>query len=142
MSRSCRCSCRRTERLQYLAGQYLEFILRDGTRRQYSIATPPHADEQLQFHVRHMPGGVFTDNLFGSGPQPVKERDILRVEGPMGTFFLREDNPRPIILLASGTGFAPDQGHRGAHLRGGHQPRGLGQGLPPGGALLGRTHAK
>jgi CDP-4-dehydro-6-deoxyglucose reductase len=96
-----------TERLQYLAGQYLEFILRDGTRRQYSIATPPHADEQLQFHVRHMPGGVFTDNLFGLGPQPVKERDILRVEGPMGTFFLREDNPGPIILLASGTGFAP-----------------------------------
>jgi CDP-4-dehydro-6-deoxyglucose reductase len=96
-----------TERLQYLAGQYLEFILRDGTRRQYSIATPPHADEQLQFHVRHMPGGVFTDNLFGLGPQPVKERDILRVEGPMGTFFLRADNPGPIILLASGTGFAP-----------------------------------
>jgi CDP-4-dehydro-6-deoxyglucose reductase len=96
-----------SERLQYRAGQYLEFILRDGTRRQYSIATPPHADEQLQFHVRHLPGGVFTDALFGSGPQPIKERDILRVEGPLGTFFLREDNPRPIILLASGTGFAP-----------------------------------
>jgi CDP-4-dehydro-6-deoxyglucose reductase len=96
-----------TERLQYLAGQYLEFILRDGSRRHYSIATPPHADEQLQFHIRHMPGGLFTDNLFGTGPQPVKERDILRVEGPMGTFFLREDNPRPIILVAGGTGFAP-----------------------------------
>ncbi len=96
-----------TERLQYLAGQYLDFILRDGTRRQYSIATPPHADEQLQFHIRHMAGGVFTDNLFGTGAQPVKERDIIRVEGPMGTFFLREDNPRPIILVAGGTGFAP-----------------------------------
>jgi CDP-4-dehydro-6-deoxyglucose reductase len=96
-----------TERLQYLAGQYLEFILRDGTRRSYSIATPPHADEQLQFHVRHMPGGAFSDKLFGVGPQPIKERDLLRVEGPMGTFFLREDNPRPIILVAGGTGFSP-----------------------------------
>jgi CDP-4-dehydro-6-deoxyglucose reductase len=95
------------ERLQYLAGQYMEFILRDGTRRSYSIATPPHADEQLQFHVRHMPGGAFSDKLFGIGPQPIKERDLLRVEGPLGTFFLREDNPRPIILVAGGTGFAP-----------------------------------
>lgn len=96
-----------TERLQYLAGQYLEFIMRDGTRRHYSIATPPHADEQLQFHVRHMPGGVFTDALFGIAAQPIKERDLLRVEGPMGAFFLREDSTRPIILLAGGTGFAP-----------------------------------
>jgi CDP-4-dehydro-6-deoxyglucose reductase len=96
-----------TERLQYLAGQYVEFILKDGARRQYSIATAPHADEQLQFHIRHMAGGVFTDALFGAAAQPVKERDILRVEGPMGSFFLREDNPRPIVLLAGGTGFAP-----------------------------------
>ncbi len=96
-----------TERLQYLAGQYMEFILRDGTRRDYSIATPPHADEQLQFHVRHMPGGAFSDKLFGIASPPIKERDVLRVEGPMGTFFLREDNPRPIILVAGGTGFAP-----------------------------------
>jgi CDP-4-dehydro-6-deoxyglucose reductase len=95
------------ERLQYRAGQYLEFILKDGRRRHYSIATPPHADEQLQFHVRHMAGGVFTDALFGAAAVPIKERDILRVEGPMGTFFLREDNPRPIVLLAGGTGFAP-----------------------------------
>jgi CDP-4-dehydro-6-deoxyglucose reductase len=50
---------------------------------------------------------VFTDALFGAAAQPVKERDILRVEGPLGTFFLREDNPRPILLMAGGTGFAP-----------------------------------
>jgi CDP-4-dehydro-6-deoxyglucose reductase len=98
------------ERLQYRAGQYLQFILRNGARRDYSIATPPHADEQLQLHIRHMPGGLFTDPLFGTASSvqaPLKERDILRCEGPMGTFFLREDDPRPILLLASGTGFAP-----------------------------------
>ncbi len=99
------------ERLQYRAGQYVEFILKDGARRSYSIATAPHADEQVQLHIRHMPGGVFTDLLFGArsgqGTPALKERDILRLEGPLGTFFLREDNPRPIVLLASGTGFAP-----------------------------------
>jgi CDP-4-dehydro-6-deoxyglucose reductase len=95
------------ERLQYRAGQYLEFILRDGSRRSYSIATAPHAEGPLELHIRHMPGGSFTDALFGAKEPPVKERDILRFEGPLGTFFLREDNPKPIVLLASGTGFAP-----------------------------------
>jgi CDP-4-dehydro-6-deoxyglucose reductase len=98
------------ERLQYRAGQYLDVLLRDGARRSYSIATPPHANETLQFHVRHLPGGRFTDALFGAagdGQPALKERDILRCEGPLGTFFLREDSERPIVLLASGTGFAP-----------------------------------
>ena len=95
------------ERLQYRAGQYVEFILKDGARRSYSIATAPHADEQLALHIRHMPGGAFTDGLFGVRQPAVKERDILRFEGPLGTFFLREDNAKPIVLLASGTGFAP-----------------------------------
>jgi CDP-4-dehydro-6-deoxyglucose reductase, E3 len=91
------------ERLQYLAGQYLEFMLRDGKRRSYSMANAPHKDEQITLHIRHMPGGLFTDQVFGT----LKERDILRFEGPLGTFFLREDSEKPMILLASGTGFAP-----------------------------------
>jgi CDP-4-dehydro-6-deoxyglucose reductase len=95
------------ERLQFRAGQFLEFILKDGKRRSYSIATAPHADELIHIHLRHMPGGAFTDALFGVRQPPVKERDILRFEAPLGTFFLREDNPKPIVLLASGTGFAP-----------------------------------
>lgn len=94
------------ERLQYLAGQYIELILRDGTRRSYSMACAPNTDDQLEVHVRHMPGGRLTDALFAS-PPVLKERDVLRLEGPMGTFFLREDSTRPIVLLASGTGFAP-----------------------------------
>ena len=95
------------ERLQYLAGQYVELILRDGTRRSYSMARAPHAAERIELHVRHMPGGRFTDALFGVAQPAVKERDILRFEGPMGTFFLREDSVKPIVLVASGTGFAP-----------------------------------
>ena len=96
-----------SERLQFRAGQYLEFILKDGSRRSYSMATAPHADEKMTLHIRHMPGGLFTDALFGARQPAVKERDIMRIEAPLGTFFLREDNARPIVLLASGTGFAP-----------------------------------
>jgi CDP-4-dehydro-6-deoxyglucose reductase len=91
------------ERLQYLAGQYIEFILKDGKRRSYSLASPPHQEGALELHIRHMPGGTFTDHVFAT----MKERDILRFEGPLGTFFLREDSDKPIVLLASGTGFAP-----------------------------------
>lgn len=91
------------ERLQYLAGQYLEFILKDGKRRAYSIATAPHAEGPLELHIRHLPGGQFTDHVFTN----MKARDMLRFEGPLGTFFLREDSEKPIVLLASGTGFAP-----------------------------------
>lgn len=92
-----------TERLQFKAGQYIEFLLKDGKRRSYSMATAPHSDELLALHIRHMPGGLFTDQVFSS----LKEKDILRFEGPLGTFFLREDSQKPIIMLASGTGFAP-----------------------------------
>ena len=91
------------ERLQFLAGQYLEFLLRDGSRRSFSMANAPHDDELIQLHVRHVPGGSFTDHVFGK----MKERDILRFEGPHGTFFLREDSDKPIVFVASGTGFAP-----------------------------------
>ena len=92
-----------TEKLQYRAGQYVEFILKDGKRRSYSLANAPHVDEQVSLHIRHMPGGVFTDHVFSG----MKERDILRFEGPLGSFFLREDSDKPIVLVASGTGFAP-----------------------------------
>jgi len=91
------------ERLQFLAGQYLEFLLKDGTRRSFSMGNAPHDDELLQLHVRHVAGGQFTDHVFGK----MKERDILRFEGPQGTFFLREDSTKPIVFVASGTGFAP-----------------------------------
>lgn len=91
---------------QYHAGQYVEFLLRDGDRRSYSMANAPHTQTEkpsIELHIRHMPGGKFTDHVFGA----MKEKDILRVEGPYGSFFLREDSDKPIIFLASGTGFAP-----------------------------------
>ncbi len=94
------------DRLLYRAGQYIEFILKDQSRRSYSIASAPHTQEQtpgIELHVRHMPGGKFTDHVFGA----MKEKEILRMEGPFGSFFLREDAAKPIVLLASGTGFAP-----------------------------------
>jgi len=94
------------QNLQYRAGQYVEFILRDGARRSYSMANAPHQlgnPPAIELHIRHMPGGKFTDHVFGA----MKEKDILRVEGPFGSFFLREASDKPMVLLASGTGFAP-----------------------------------
>ena len=87
----------------YRAGQYVEFILRDGARRSYSMANAPSHGSGVELHIRHMPGGRFTDLVFGS----MKEKDILRIEGPMGSFFLREESSKPMVFLASGTGFAP-----------------------------------
>jgi CDP-4-dehydro-6-deoxyglucose reductase len=92
-----------SEKLKFFAGQYLEFLLRDGSRRSFSMANAPHAGEFVEIHVRHVPGGQFTDHVFGK----MKEKDILRFEAPLGTFFLREESAKPIVLLASGTGFAP-----------------------------------
>jgi CDP-4-dehydro-6-deoxyglucose reductase, E3 len=96
-----------TEHLVFRAGQYVDFILPSGARRSYSIASRPDADGPIELHIRHMPGGTFTDALFGMAMPAVKERTIVRLEGPLGTFFLREDASEPIVLLASGTGFAP-----------------------------------
>jgi CDP-4-dehydro-6-deoxyglucose reductase len=93
------------DKLQYHAGQYVEFILRDGARRSYSMANAPHTQDDkpgIELHLRHLPGGKFTDHVFSA----MKEKDILRMEGPFGSFFLRESD-KPMILLASGTGFAP-----------------------------------
>ncbi len=90
------------ERLQFLPGQYIDILLKDGKRRSFSLANPPEQDELLELHIRHVPGGMFTDQVFTK----MKAKDILRIKGPMGSFFLRESD-KPIILLAGGTGFAP-----------------------------------
>ena len=91
------------ERLQFLAGQYIDILMKNGKRRSFSLANAPHDDELLQLHVRNYPGGAFAEHVFTQ----MKERDILRFEGPLGTFFLREDSDKPVLFVASGTGFAP-----------------------------------
>jgi CDP-4-dehydro-6-deoxyglucose reductase len=91
------------ERLQFLAGQYIDLLLKDGRRRSFSLANPPHDDALLELHVRRVPGGRFSDQLLSQ----MREKSLLRFEGPLGSFFLREDSDRPIILVAGGTGFAP-----------------------------------
>jgi CDP-4-dehydro-6-deoxyglucose reductase len=93
--------------MKFHAGQYIDFLLRDGDRRSYSMANAPHilveGSPTIELHIRHMPGGKFTDHVFGA----MKEKEIQRIEGPQGSFFLREDTEKPLVFLASGTGFAP-----------------------------------
>lgn len=95
-----------SQTFRYHAGQYIEVLLKEGVRRAYSMANAPQTQDAaspvIELHVRHMPGGRFTDEVFGS----LKEKDLLRLEGPFGSFYLRASD-KPIVLLASGTGFAP-----------------------------------
>ncbi len=95
-----------SDRMQFLAGQYIEFILKDGRRRAFSIANAPHQDELLELHIRHIPGGSFTGHIF----EEMQEKAMMRIEGPLGSFYLREESTRPIILMGGGTGFAPLKG--------------------------------
>jgi CDP-4-dehydro-6-deoxyglucose reductase len=90
--------------LRYRAGQYIQFLLPGGARRSYSMANAPSESPKIELHLRHMPGGKFTDHVFSA----MKEKEIQRIEGPFGSFFLRDDpEDKPMIFLASGTGFAP-----------------------------------
>ncbi len=93
------------EPLQFLAGQYVQVLLADGMRRCYSIASAPPTEglRQIELHIRHMPGGLFTDRVFGA----LKVRDLLRVEAPQGFFRIDETSQKPMVMVASGTGFAP-----------------------------------
>ena len=94
------------QRLQFLAGQYLDFLLADGRRRAFSIANAPHDDELIELHIRHVPDGEFTDFVFDG----MMVGNIQRIEAPLGGFYLREDADKPLILMAGGTGFAPLKG--------------------------------
>lgn len=95
-----------TQRLQFMAGQYIDFLLEDGRRRAFSLANAPHRDELLELHIRLVPDGDFTEFLF----KQAEEKTLLRIEGPLGQFILREDSDRPMIMVAGGTGFAPIKG--------------------------------
>lgn len=95
-----------SQRLQFLAGQYLDFLLSDGRRRAFSIANAPHDDEFIELHIRHVDGGAFTDWVFSQ----MQERSILRIQAPLGSFVLDEESPRPMIFMGGGTGFAPLKG--------------------------------
>ncbi len=91
------------ERLQFLAGQYIDILLKDNQRRSFSLANAPGADELLQLHIRHVPNGLFSGHVFTK----MQEKDLLRFQGPLGTFFLRSQSAGPAILIGGGTGFAP-----------------------------------
>ena len=92
------------QRVRFKAGQYLQVVLPDGTRRSYSMANPPFESDTLQLHIRHVAGGQFTQIL----PQ-LKPGDLLQVELPYGNFGRNEDTEAPMLCIVGGTGFAPVQ---------------------------------
>ena len=92
----------KSERLQFLAGQYIDILMKDGKRRSFSLANPPHEDQKLELHIRYYEGGLFSEYAF----KDLTDKVLLRIEGPLGQFTLQKSD-RPIIMIAGGTGFAP-----------------------------------
>lgn len=95
-----------SQRMQFLAGQYIEILLKGNKRRAFSIANAPHQDDVVVLQIRHVPDGQFSGHVFNE----MKEKALLRIEGPFGGFYLREENDRPILMLGGGTGYAPLNG--------------------------------
>jgi NAD(P)H-flavin reductase len=91
------------EPIAFYAGQYINILLEDGAKRSFSFATAPGAAEDIELHIRLIPGGRFTTHVF----EGMRVGDRLRCEGPLGSFFLREDSDKPMIFVAGSTGFAP-----------------------------------
>lgn len=89
-------------RVPFKPGQYLQVILDNGERRSYSMANPGHQTDSALLHVRHVPGGQFTQYLENGA----KAGDSLDIELPLGSFYLRGCD-KPLVFVASGTGFAP-----------------------------------
>ncbi|MXR37646.1 FAD-binding oxidoreductase [Craterilacuibacter sinensis] len=87
----------------FLPGQYIDVIGPNGVRRSYSLANAPATDKTLELHIRAVKGGVMSDYWFNQA----KENDLLRLNGPLGTFFLRETSGQDLVFLATGTGIAP-----------------------------------
>jgi CDP-4-dehydro-6-deoxyglucose reductase/3-phenylpropionate/trans-cinnamate dioxygenase ferredoxin reductase subunit len=90
-------------RARFRAGQYLKILMDDGDSRDYSMANPPHKNDGAQLHIRRVPGGRFSEELLAG----LDKGDQLRVELPYGEFSLNEESVKPVILVATGTGFAP-----------------------------------
>lgn len=87
----------------YLPGQYIDVIGSGGIRRSYSIANAPSAEKHLELHIKQVPAGAMSDYWFGQA----KVNDLLRLNGPLGTFFLRDIEGKDLVFLATGTGMAP-----------------------------------
>lgn len=90
-------------KLHYLPGQYLDVIGEGGLRRSYSIANAPRTDGKLELQIREVENGAMSKFWFGSA----KANDLLRLEGPLGTFCLRDKPAITLVFLATGTGIAP-----------------------------------
>jgi CDP-4-dehydro-6-deoxyglucose reductase, E3 len=87
----------------FIPGQYIDVIGPGGVRRSYSLANAPKADNTLELHIRLVENGVMSQYWFNQA----KVNDLLRLHGPLGTFFMRNIAQRDLIFLATGTGIAP-----------------------------------
>lgn len=88
---------------QFLAGQYIDVIGSNSVRRSYSLANYFESSGELELHIKKVSGGVLSQYWF----EQAKINDLLRINGPLGTFFLRDCAGKELVFLATGTGIAP-----------------------------------
>lgn len=92
-----------TAEFSFISGQYIDVIGPGGVRRSYSLANASFVDKQLELHIRAVEGGAMSQYWFGQA----NVNDLLRLNGPLGTFFLRDVTGLDLVFLATGTGIAP-----------------------------------
>jgi propane monooxygenase reductase component len=90
--------------LKYFPGQYLDITV-PGTSesRSFSMANPQTRDGRLEFVIKVYPDGLFSQFL----DTRLAPGDRLDVEGPFGTFTLRESRTADLVFVAGGAGLAP-----------------------------------
>ncbi len=88
-------------KFNFLPGQFID-LMWDGDKRSYSIATHALLENKIELHIKKLEGGLFSDLIFNE----LAINQLFRFYGPLGTFFVR-DNNKPVIFLCTGSGFAP-----------------------------------
>jgi CDP-4-dehydro-6-deoxyglucose reductase, E3 len=87
---------------KYIPGQYIN-LKYGNISRSYSIANAPRKDLKIELQIKKVERGLMSDYFFYKACQ----NDLLRMEGPFGTFSFRDNNSKNIIFIATGTGIAP-----------------------------------
>ncbi|GLT20420.1 CDP-6-deoxy-delta-3,4-glucoseen reductase [Vibrio zhanjiangensis] len=90
-----------TAKFEFIAGQYLDLMYK-GIKRSYSIASSMSTSHEVELHIRNVPQGKMSEHIFSG----IKDNQLMRIEGPKGTFFTRSSD-RKLVFLATGTGIAP-----------------------------------
>jgi len=90
-----------SEKVDFIAGQYLNFVMSDEDKRPFSIASSPNSD-LIELQI----GAFVADSYPMQVIERIKSSLEITIEIPLGNAQLRTESERPLLLLAGGTGFS------------------------------------